>query len=156
MFLKYPKSHKTFGLLLKDNLSPRTFKIAQSGHTGGKVHLAEVLNGAKPGLNGKWNVETFFKKWAIPGQFFFHFRLFNAIGGKQCSILDSNRGPLVSEAMALPMSHNLCPCNETFCPNNSCKTFGLGTDVISRKSIDLEKMTFRLNSSKDFFNLFNQ
>ena len=26
MFSKYPKSHQTFGLLLKDNLSPRTFK----------------------------------------------------------------------------------------------------------------------------------
>ena len=26
MFLKYPDSHQTFGLLLKDNLSPRTFK----------------------------------------------------------------------------------------------------------------------------------
>ena len=26
MFSKYPKSHQTFGLFLRDNLSPRTFK----------------------------------------------------------------------------------------------------------------------------------
>ena len=27
-------SHQTFGLLLKENLLPRTYQIAQSGHTG--------------------------------------------------------------------------------------------------------------------------
>ena len=32
-FQKNSKSHQTFGLLLKDNLSPRTSKIAKSGHT---------------------------------------------------------------------------------------------------------------------------
>ena len=53
---------------------------------------------------------TFFKKWAIPGLFFLYFRLFNTqLTVYKCSILinfcqwlDSNRGPLVSEATALP------------------------------------------------------
>ena len=53
----------------------------------------------------------FFKKWAIPGLFFFIFRLFNtqlivynnySILINFCQWLDSNCGPLVSEATALP------------------------------------------------------
>ena len=31
--LKIPQSHQTFGLLLKDNLSPRAIKNNQSGHS---------------------------------------------------------------------------------------------------------------------------
>ena len=47
------------------------------------------------------------KKWAICGLFFFYFRLFYkqlAINMfyKSCQWLDSNPGPLVSEATALP------------------------------------------------------
>ena len=34
VFQNSPKGHHIFGLLLCDNLSPRTLKIAQSGHTG--------------------------------------------------------------------------------------------------------------------------
>ena len=50
------------------------------------------------------------KIWAIPGLFFFYFRLFNTIqltvnnkcSIKNCRCLYSNRGPLLSEATALP------------------------------------------------------
>ena len=49
----------------------------------------------------------FFKKWAIPGLFFIYFHLFNTVDNKQmlnkfCRWLESNRGPLVSKATALP------------------------------------------------------
>ena len=51
----------------------------------------------------------FFLKMAIPGLFFFYFRLFKTIqltvnkcSVKMCRCLDTNRGPLVSEATALP------------------------------------------------------
>ena len=52
---------------------------------------------------------VFLKKWAIPGLFCFYFCLFNTIQLtlNKCSIknfqcLDSDRGPLVSEATVLP------------------------------------------------------
>ena len=32
-FQKFPKKSRLLGLLLEENLSPRPFKIAQSGHT---------------------------------------------------------------------------------------------------------------------------
>ena len=46
----------------------------------------------------------FFLNWAFPGLFFLYSRLFNTVDGtyKFCRWLDSNRGPLVSEATALP------------------------------------------------------
>ena len=49
----------------------------------------------------------FYAKKAIPGLFFLYFRLFNTVDSKQmfnkfCRWLDSNRGPLVLEATALP------------------------------------------------------
>ena len=39
MFSRCPESHQTFGLLLKDNLSPKTFKNAQPGHTASIVMI---------------------------------------------------------------------------------------------------------------------
>ena len=51
---------------------------------------------------------SFFQKWAIPGLFFLYFRLFNTqLTVNKCSInfsrlLDSNHGPMVLEATALP------------------------------------------------------
>ena len=61
----------------------------------------------------------FLKKWAIPGLFFLYFRLFNTqLRVYKCSILinfcrwlDSNRGPLVSEATALPTEPQPLPCS---------------------------------------------
>ena len=50
----------------------------------------------------------FLKKWAIPGLCFINFRLFNTVGCKYMFYikirqwLDSNHGPLVLEATALP------------------------------------------------------
>ena len=49
----------------------------------------------------------FKKKWAIPSLFFLYFHLFNTVDSLQmfnkfCQRLDSNRGPLVLEATALP------------------------------------------------------
>ena len=52
----------------------------------------------------------YYKKWAIPGLFFFYFRLFSTIqltvnnkcSVKICRCLDLNRGPLVLEDTALP------------------------------------------------------
>ena len=57
------------------------------------------------------------KIWAIPGLFFFYFFLFNIIQLtvknkcciKICRCLDSNRGPLVSEATALPTESQPLP-----------------------------------------------
>ena len=37
--IKGPKSHQISGLLLKENLSPRIFKIVQSGHTTGRRRI---------------------------------------------------------------------------------------------------------------------
>ena len=57
----------------------------------------------------------FFKNGPFPASFFLYFRLYNTADSKQmlnkfCRWLDSNRGPLVSEATALPTEpHNHCP-----------------------------------------------
>ena len=60
----------------------------------------------------------FFKKWAIPGLFFYIF-VFSIHSwqktnvqyiNKFCQWLDSNRGPLVSEATALPTEPQTLPC----------------------------------------------
>ena len=60
----------------------------------------------------------FFYKLAIPGLFFLYFRLFNIVDSKQmfnkfCQWLDSNRGPLVSEATALPTEPQPLPIFRT-------------------------------------------
>ena len=54
-----------------------------------------------------WGRVTSKKRWAFPGLFFLHFRLFNyqlpvqyKLVGKLCRCWDSNRGSLVSEATA--------------------------------------------------------
>ena len=63
---------------------------------------------ANTSRNKLQKANLFFNKWAIPGLFFVYFRLFNTVASTQmfhikvCRWLDSNRGPLVSEATALP------------------------------------------------------
>ena len=68
---------------------------------------------------------SIFFKWAIHGLFLFYFRLFNTIqltinkcSMKICRCLDSNRGPLVLEATALPTEPQPLPkrrkCWESF------------------------------------------
>ena len=51
------------------------------------------------------------KNWAFSGLFFLYFRLFNTVDStyKFCRWLDSNRGPLVSEATALPTAPQPLP-----------------------------------------------
>ena len=78
--------------------------------------------------NGFYVLKNFyFFKWAIPGLFFFIFCLFNtqlivynngSILINFCRWLDSNRGPLVSEATALPTEPQPLPCFKEF---KSCK-----------------------------------
>ena len=61
-----------------------------------------------------------FKNGPFPASFFFIFRLFNTVNSKQmfeiqvCRWLDSNRGPLVSEATALPTESQLLPKNTNY------------------------------------------
>ena len=77
-----------------------------------KLKLNVWLNFTQNATKQFWCTITcfFFKKWAIPGLFFFYFRLFNTqLTVYKCSMLinfcrwlDSNRASLVSEATALP------------------------------------------------------
>ena len=70
-----------------------------------------------------------FFKWATPGLFFFYFRLFNTIQmtfNNKCSIkicrcLDSNHGPLTSEATALPTEPQPLPLLPVYQVTNSVK-----------------------------------
>ena len=63
---------------------------------------------------------SFLLKKAITSLFFLYFRLFNTVDSKQmfnkfCRWLDTNRGPLVLEATALPTEpHNHCPPDSLF------------------------------------------
>ena len=93
------------------------------------------------------------KKWSIPGLFFFYFRLFNTVEGKQmfhikvCWWLDSSRGPMESEATALQLSHNHCP-----------RLNFVGVDCVSKTMIDLSlDLPFRLSriGKNTFFNTFS-
>ena len=60
---------------------------------------------------GRIWVRTLFFKWAIPGLFFVYFCLFNTVDSayKFCQWPDSNCGPLVSEATALPTAPQPLP-----------------------------------------------
>ena len=61
--------------------------------------------------NALISVTAFFNKWAIPGHFFFIFRLFykQLTVNKSCQRLDSNPGSLVSEVTALPTAPQPLP-----------------------------------------------
>ena len=63
--------------------------------------------------------DIFFKKWAIPGLFFRNCRFSTQLtvmkcSKKDCQWLDSNHGSLMSEATALPLSHNHIPIEPLF------------------------------------------
>ena len=84
----------------------------------------------------------FFKKWAIPGLFFIYFRLFNTVDNKQmlnkiCRWLESNRGPLVSKASALPTEPQPLPKVLQSLPNHF-RLFSIFTNqwqiIVSNKS----------------------
>ena len=65
MFSKSPKSHQTFGLLLKDNLPPRTLKIAQSRHTAHRSGSVEDFKHAVLAVHFHLFAVRVFDRWIV-------------------------------------------------------------------------------------------
>ena len=91
MFSRYHKSHQTFWLLFRDNLSPKTFKnrpiysiVRDISHYWCRHFVANnepippIKFFSKKSLNGglRFEICFFLKKWAIPSFFFVYFCVF--------------------------------------------------------------------------------